>query len=626
MRSSSPIQKEHFWRKDITGLRAVAVLPVLFFHAFPQLIPGGFFGVDIFFVISGYLISGIIFRGLTNDSFSYIDFYVKRIKRILPNLVAVLLFVVCVGWFFLSAGEFVSLGKHVYSSAAFYQNFRLLSDVGYFDLSSNEKPLLHLWSLAIEEQFYIVFPILCTIIWKLTKRSNNAIGLFVALITAGSFALCLLVNDNTLRFYFPLTRFWELGIGICIAYVECLHNFNTKNLTKELRNALSFVGLAMILASMGLYHKAIPTPGLFSLLPVMGSALLIIANDDAVINRSILSWKGMAFIGLISYSLYLWHWPLISYLHIVTPNAPQWHFAVALLLSFPLSIFAYSFIENPIRRSRSKTTTVVLLLAALIGCIAIGQSIKKEDGFTSRPIAQAMNFANDFTYTDVMKKHTVLDVPVRISDTRNFPEILFVGDSHVEQYASRAKILAEQTGKTVVFLTGGGCIASIGAGGNDNCKAIPRQLQTLLQDDRIKTVVIGQIWGAHMHEREKDFYRGVQKYIELIEKFGKGKKVFVLLDCPWDYGSYDLKKRMVNRLDYESFINTDFSVDYPKENYWKEGNSYVETKLSPYASIIKTEHLVCPEEKCDLRNYKDDDHLRSSYVERNAFWIDQTFR
>lgn len=625
MRSSSPIQKEHFWRKDITGLRAVAVLPVLFFHAFPQLIPGGFFGVDIFFVISGYLISGIIFRGLVNDNFSYADFYAKRIKRILPNLIVLLFAVAAFGWFFMAADEYRSLGQHIYSSAAFYQNFRLM-EVNYFDFAANTKPLLHLWSLAIEEQFYIVFPLLCTLLWKVGTSSSRLLGGFVLLLTGASFVTCLLIQDQSFRFYFPLSRFWELGVGVCIAYAETFHQFSTKQMNPALRHSLSVIGLLMIVASMAFFNADIKTPGAFSLIPVLGSALLIAANDDAVINRTLLSCKPMIFIGLISYSLYLWHWPLISYLHIVTSNAPQWHFVVALLLSFPLSIFAYSVIENPIRRSRSKTTTVVLLLAALIGCIAIGQSIKKEDGFTSRPIAQAMNFANDFTYTNVMKKHTVLDVPVRISDTRNFPEILFVGDSHVEQYASRAKILAEQTGKTVAFLTGGGCIASIGAGGNDNCKAIPGQLQTLLQDDRIKTVVIGQIWGAHMHEREKDFHRGVQKYIELIEKFGKGKKVFVLLDCPWDYGSYDLKKRMVNRLDYESFINTDFSVDYPKENYWKEGNSYVETKLSPYASIIKTEHLVCPEEKCDLRNYKDDDHLRSSYVERNAFWIDQTFR
>lgn len=164
----------HYWRKDITGLRAVAVLPVLIYHAFPNLLPGGFFGVDIFFVISGYLISGIIFRGMLNDSFSYKDFYIKRIKRILPNLCTLLIAVAAVGWFLLAKPELSALGKHIYSSAFFYQNFRLLGEVDYFAVASHEKPLLHLWSLAIEEQFYIVFPIVCMLLWRFLKHSTTA--------------------------------------------------------------------------------------------------------------------------------------------------------------------------------------------------------------------------------------------------------------------------------------------------------------------------------------------------------------------------------------------------------------------------------------------------------------------
>ena len=158
------LNQEHLWRNDITGLRAVAVLPVLLFHAFPSLLPGGFFGVDVFFVISGYLISGIIFRGMLKDTFSYKSFYEKRIKRILPNLLLLLSFVCIVGYFVLLDREYENLGRHIYSSAAFFQNFRLLSEIGYFTEDALRKPLLHLWSLAIEEQFYIIFPIICTLI------------------------------------------------------------------------------------------------------------------------------------------------------------------------------------------------------------------------------------------------------------------------------------------------------------------------------------------------------------------------------------------------------------------------------------------------------------------------------
>lgn len=153
------------WRNDITGLRALAVLPVLIFHAFPSLIPGGFFGVDVFFVISGYLISGIIFRGIASGSFSYIEFYEKRFKRIIPNLILLLTFVAAVGWFILLPDEYANLGMHIDASTLFIQNFQLLSEIGYFTEDALRKPLLHLWSLAIEEQFYIVFPLICTLIW-----------------------------------------------------------------------------------------------------------------------------------------------------------------------------------------------------------------------------------------------------------------------------------------------------------------------------------------------------------------------------------------------------------------------------------------------------------------------------
>lgn len=160
------MNNKNYWRQDITGLRALAVIPVLIFHAFPDLLPGGFYGVDIFFVISGYLISGIIFRGLISNEFNFSEFYIKRIKRIFPNLIAVLFFVLIVGWFFTSASEYEDIAANISHSALFYQNFGLMKEVGYFDSSAHNNPLLHIWSLAIEEQFYVIFPILVLLLWR----------------------------------------------------------------------------------------------------------------------------------------------------------------------------------------------------------------------------------------------------------------------------------------------------------------------------------------------------------------------------------------------------------------------------------------------------------------------------
>ena len=617
------------WRADITGLRALAVLPVLFFHAFPGLLPGGFFGVDIFFVISGYLISGIIFRGLIRGNFSYCNFYAKRIKRILPNLITLLTVVVVPGWFLLSADEMVALGKSIYSSSAFYQNFRLISDTGYFDLASAQKPLLHLWSLAIEEQFYIVFPIIAVIVWKCSAKSTAAIGVLVALVTAGSFAACLLTPDLTLRFYFPLTRFWELGAGICLAYAEAFHIQSSAFYSLRLRNALSVTGLAMVAAAVLLYRPGIPAPGAFSLLSVLGAVFLIAANKDAVVNRAFLSLKGMVFVGLISYSLYLWHWPLIAYIHITFSHPDTLYFLAALALTFPIAWFGYTFIEDPIRRSKNNRFWVIVLLAGLVGTFCLGKAIKKMDGFPERPIAQALFSTGDFNFGELVDHWDFDGTDIQSFKKGAAPEILYAGDSHIEQYAARAKVLEERSGKASVYLTDGSCFMSNGFTNTDGkperCQEESKTLERLIGNGRIKTVVISQFWGAYQRLDENKFEDGLSRYAALMKKYAGKKKFYVVLDPPCDDGSYDLKSKLTSRLDVEKFAASRFIVGLPKNDMWEKGNARARAELSPYAEIIAPADLVCPNKKCDLRRYKDDDHLTSTYVKENAFWIDQIY-
>lgn len=262
-----------------------------------------FLGVDIFFVISGYLISGIIFRGLIKQTFSYTDFYIKRIRRIIPNLILVLTFVLVAGYFILFAYEYDTLGKHVIASSFFAQNFRLLKEAGdYFATSEISKPLLHLWSLAIEEQFYIFFPLICSFIWLISNRSRTIIGITVLCIFSGSFVACISSSNPTFAFYFPLTRFWEIGIGMILAYLESFKIFDTRQLCLGTRQCFSILGFVVIMGSMLFYSTDIRVPGWYSLLPVVGTALLIAAHEDSIINRTVLAWKPMIFVGLISYS------------------------------------------------------------------------------------------------------------------------------------------------------------------------------------------------------------------------------------------------------------------------------------------------------------------------------------
>lgn len=209
-----------FWRNDITGLRALAILPVVLYHAFPTIIPGGFIGVDIFFVISGFLISGILFREFeATQTVSLKHFYLKRIRRILPNLSLMLVCVLAVGYVFMTAAEYRLLGKEVYSSIGFYINFVLLHESGhYFATDAALNPLLHMWSLAIEEQFYIVFPLLFLIVYKCVKALWGRL-LFIGAMTVASFVWMLMHDQNAAQtFYFPLGRFWEIGVGIFASY------------------------------------------------------------------------------------------------------------------------------------------------------------------------------------------------------------------------------------------------------------------------------------------------------------------------------------------------------------------------------------------------------------------------
>src|ERR1700722_12142973 len=208
--------KQLGYRPDIDGLRAVAVLAVIGFHAFPAWIRGGFVGVDVFFVISGYLISTILLAGMEHGSFRFAQFYIRRIRRIFPSLIVVLLACMAAGWFLLFSFEYKALGKHVAGSAAFVSNFVLWNEAGYFDKAAATKPLLHIWSLGIEEQFYIVWPLLLYLVWK---RKAATLALLVLLL-AFSFTFNVMSSDQAADFYSPLTRFWELMAGAVLAYLS----------------------------------------------------------------------------------------------------------------------------------------------------------------------------------------------------------------------------------------------------------------------------------------------------------------------------------------------------------------------------------------------------------------------
>lgn len=329
------------YRPDIDGLRAVAILLVIFFHAIPEALPAGFIGVDIFFVISGYLITGILLKDLSGGHFSYLHFYARRFRRIVPALIVVLASILLLGWFFLLANEYSNIARNVVAGATFTTNLVLLRQAGYFDWSAEFNPMLHLWSLGIEEQFYLLWPPILFFIFKRSRR----LATYTLLLLVISFGLnAYFVSENESKvFYLLPTRFWELLVGCLLAITETSGSITTKHFG----NIKSIAGAIMLAASIYLINKEERYPGWWALMPTISTFLIISAGPRALLNRTLLANKPMVLIGLISYPLYLWHWPLLSVARIVEGKLGN-TFALGILgLSAILSFLTWQFIELP---------------------------------------------------------------------------------------------------------------------------------------------------------------------------------------------------------------------------------------------------------------------------------------
>ena len=321
------------YRRDIDGLRALAIASVVLYHAVPQWLPGGFVGVDIFFVISGYLITGIVLKGQSEGTFSLSEFYSRRAKRIFPALIVVLVFCLVAGWLVLLPAEYQSLGKHVAAGAAYVSNHLSLAESGYFDVAAELKPLLHLWSLGIEEQFYLLWPLLLIVAYRFNL---NPLTLVAVLFTV-SFSLNVgNIDHRPVRvFYLAITRSWELLIGAMLAYANLFARNRFDALVKNILlrdpaqkpgdavNWLAWTGLCLVMLAMFGLNQRMPFPGWWALFPTLGTACLIAAGEESSVNRRIFGSKLAVRIGLISYPLYLWHWPLLSLARIVEGRTPS---------------------------------------------------------------------------------------------------------------------------------------------------------------------------------------------------------------------------------------------------------------------------------------------------------------
>lgn len=385
------------YRADIDGLRAIAVLSVVGFHAFPDMIGGGFIGVDIFFVISGFLISTIIFANLKNNSFSFIEFYSRRIRRIFPALLLVLIASYAAGWFLLMPSEFAQLGKHIAGGAGFISNLLFWNESGYFDGAADSKPLLHLWSLGIEEQFYIVWPLLLWFVWK---KDFDLLKVTIV-IAVVSFALNIVQStvyfDSVTAFYSPQTRFWELLAGSILAYRkqqgvspfagigQTACGQSPADRGNSWSSSRSLLGAGLIILAVLVITRESAIPGWWALLPTLGAVLIISAGPDTWLNRTVLANRVLVWFGLISYPLYLWHWPLLSFARIAEGKSPSMEVRFAVVvISIALAWLTYRFVERPIRSGERSNGKVIVLFVLMIAAGYAGYNCFKRDGLGFR--------------------------------------------------------------------------------------------------------------------------------------------------------------------------------------------------------------------------------------------------
>ncbi|WP_353641635.1 acyltransferase family protein [Mesorhizobium sp. WSM2239] len=374
------------YRADIDGLRAISVLAVVLYHYGFSALPGGFLGVDVFFVISGYLITSLLYRDIKSGSFSLLSFYDRRVRRILPAFLVVLIASIVAGYFILIPGDYEALGEQAAYSALGIANFYFLNNTGYFDQAADMLPLLHMWSLAVEEQFYLVWPLLLAKAAYLSRKSTKAIGaLLVAMISVSlAYAEYAVRTEPDVAFYMLPSRSWELAIGALMVFLPPLKN-------RILAEGAATAGLGAILLGMLTISAADPFPGFAALYPCAGAALVIWPKSGHTAVARMLSLKPAVFIGLLSYSLYLWHWPvLVFFRHYKNGDVPSHTEAAALIaVSLLLSWLSWRFVEKPMGRRRDPRLVVSAGALSVIAASCLGATIVIAEGFVSRLPANA---------------------------------------------------------------------------------------------------------------------------------------------------------------------------------------------------------------------------------------------
>ena len=645
------------YRPDIDGLRAVAVIAVLFYHAWPNWFHSGFVGVDIFFVISGFLITTIIARQLEAGRFSIGDFYVRRIRRIFPALTLMLLVTLACAWALLLHDEFLQIGRHALAGAGFVSNLLLWHEAGYFDNAGTTKPLLHLWSLGVEEQFYIVWPLLLWAVYKLRARFLWVAGaIFVVSMTVN---LHMVDSNPVGAFFSPVSRFWELMSGGVAAYLTLHH----KERFTPYAHWLSLAGALLLALSFWLISPQALFPGYWALLPVGGSFLLVMAGPDGIVNRRLLGRRPMSAVGLVSYPLYLWHWPLLSFGFIVYGQKPPMLVKAALLAAAcVLAALTYRLLELPLRALRARMRVTWSLAGSMVAIALLGLTIatgtlrERIDTHGAEAYLSALN-DSDFpgrTLAPVRYQGIVFQKAA----SKAPGQTVFLGDSVMQQYGPRVEhaiATAPERYRSVIFATAGGCPPIEGTVRLPRlrfplCTQTTTAAYALANSPATDAVVVGAAWYGYFAPSQHELLvqDGTNQLAfpdpraqelafnslraSLAKLVANGKKVFLVLQppagAPLDPQSMYTGSRLGGIYPVQHIAPFDLNGYFARHAQARQ--RLLEIARATGATAIEPADTLCSDGKCPVLDatgvplYTDSVHMRPRYARAAATFLDQT--
>lgn len=589
-------------RKDIDGLRGLAILLVLGFHTFPEFLPGGFIGVDVFYIISGFLISSLMFKALAENKFSFSNFYARRVKRLFPALSRVLIVSYIIGWFILTNTEFMNLGKQLLASSVFMNNLLLWKQANsYFggELFANPllQPMLHLWSLGIEEQFYLIWPPLVWLVWGKPRLLLHL--LVIGLV--GSFFLCLYwsyVHPDA-AFYSPMTRFWEPLLGALLAYISY---YNPLGVGKKISNSMlvylntaqSIVGFILIIVAVLIIspHKAFP--GWVALLPTIGAYLMIQAGQTALVNRLCLSNPIMIWFGKISYPLYLWHWPILSFVFLYHFEEPTLIVrSLCMTLSIILAWATYNYVEKPIRTSAIKTWIPVVLCSVMIAIGIVGFITYKNKGFPNR-------LPSLFHYQKVDAQWRVdtcfeEDNPINIKNcvspgTGNL--VALWGDSSAGGIYPGLKYLQQQKYFRIAQFTSAGCppILDFTMGLKESCRPFINKTFEAIKDLKPDIVLLNSSWGYDLQS-----FSQLRKTVQALKQAGI-KKIIIIGSPPNRF--YALENILFHKYYLKDKVIPLYSNDFLQPIFIDRDPLLAKLAKEEGVEYISLLKLMCTEEGC----------------------------